>query len=538
MNNNRPRPATPRAGGGTSVLKQIKGKQAANETNDTPASTVKEGIVQKLQGVLFAVRRDRDREHRNRDIAMEKLRSAKELYETDKSNFEAEKEKLAKTQEEAEKTQQEILEKEKIVAELQQKVRKAKRYDAFIQVEFLTLASLWIPPQYQFQHEDLLRKREKIQQQESSLESTASKRNELMVDVRKRLDRQRNKYQEIKESEDKASENLLATMVSLAIRKGNEAGAVAVPKKIDQSEAAHQTIDGVIDQSGKKVQAGKPEDRITIDETLIDKGSDVKATDPKEPSGLDQFLDELEAKKEVALANEFKTNIDYDMLPTMISQKAQALQTESEKMLAEIARLETLLYGETKFVLPEEENDPESDAETIACSESQFEADPSSDIGEIESMRAEAPPLDNEFQGKAKPDKGSQNQGQQSDADRILNSEITFERKIDGVGKMQTNGGQFDTAEKSNDFQENGHDSDVDTIIGSDADFDEGLNFDKGLDESFSAFSESAHEQVHDSNTQMMRGETTQLEALLQVAAKARACPQTKVTTKASSLLE
>ena len=126
MNNNRPRPATPRAGGGTSVLKQIKGKQAANETNDTPASTVKEGIVQKLQGVLFAVRRDRDREHRNRDIAMEKLRSAKELYETDKSNFEAEKEKLAKTQEEAEKTQQEILEKEKIVAELQQKVREAK----------------------------------------------------------------------------------------------------------------------------------------------------------------------------------------------------------------------------------------------------------------------------------------------------------------------------------------------------------------------------------------------------------------------------
>ena len=139
MNNNRPCQATPRAGGGTSVLRQIKGKQAGNETNDTPASTVKEGIVQKLQGVLFAVRRDRDREHRNRDIAMEKLRSAKELYETDKSNFEAEKEKLAKTQEEAEKTQQEILEKEQIVAELKQKVREAKRFDAFNQVSF----SLW-----------------------------------------------------------------------------------------------------------------------------------------------------------------------------------------------------------------------------------------------------------------------------------------------------------------------------------------------------------------------------------------------------------
>ncbi len=503
-------------------MKQIKGKQGGKETNDSSASTVKEGIVQKLQGVLFAVRRDRDREHRSRDIAMEKLRSAKEIYETDKSNFEAEKEKLAKTQEEAEKTQHEILKKEKTVGELQQKVREAKRCDVFLfEGGFLTFVSLCISrPQYQFQHEDLLRKRQKIQQQESSQESTASKRNEIMIDVRKRLDRQRNKYQEIKETEGRESENLLVTMVSLAIRKANKTDATAVTNKIEKSEVTDEAIEGTTGQSGETVKAGTLEDGIAIEETLADnRGEDGKAADPEESklnaNGLDQFLDELEAKKEAALTNEFKTNIDYDMLPTMISQKAQDLQTETEKMLAEIARLETLLYGETKFSLQEEENDPQSDIDTIACSESQFEAD-----GETESMRAEVPRLDIKLHEETKPHKGSQNQGQQSD--RILNSEITFERNIDGGGKMQSNGAQFDVTEKSNNSHENEHDSDVDTIIGSDIDLDEGLDFANGLDGSFSAFSENAREQGQQSHINTMRGETTQMEALLQAVAKAR----------------
>ena len=107
-------------------MRRINEKQTGNETNDSSASATNEGIVQNIQGFLLQVRRDRDRNHRIRDIALEKLRSAKEIYETDKSNFEAEKLKLAKTHEEAEKALQEITQKEKIIEDLQQKVRRAK----------------------------------------------------------------------------------------------------------------------------------------------------------------------------------------------------------------------------------------------------------------------------------------------------------------------------------------------------------------------------------------------------------------------------
>ncbi len=111
--------ASPRVGG-SSFLRQL--KEIPRKTNTDGTTTEKEGIVEKLQGVLVAVRRDRDREHRSRDIAMEKLRSAKEAFEIDKSNLETEKEKLAKTQEEAERIQKEIKEKEESIRQLQEKV--------------------------------------------------------------------------------------------------------------------------------------------------------------------------------------------------------------------------------------------------------------------------------------------------------------------------------------------------------------------------------------------------------------------------------
>lgn len=60
---------------------------------------------------------------------------------------------------------------------------------------------------------------------------------------------------------------------------------------------------------------------------------------------LDKFLEALEKKQEEALIREFKTNIDYAMLPKMISQKAQALKTESKTIRAEITRLESMLRG-------------------------------------------------------------------------------------------------------------------------------------------------------------------------------------------------
>ncbi len=125
MNNNTNYPRVPasRVGATRSFLGQMQESPRRNNSNDNTAE--KEGIVEKLQGVLVAVRRDRDREHRSRDIAMEKLRSTKEIYEAEKSNFEAEKEKLSKTQDETERTQEEILQIEETIQHLEQKVRRA-----------------------------------------------------------------------------------------------------------------------------------------------------------------------------------------------------------------------------------------------------------------------------------------------------------------------------------------------------------------------------------------------------------------------------
>ena len=125
MNNNTNYPRVPasRVGATSSFLRQIQKSPRRNNPNDNTAE--KEGIVEKLQGVLVAIRRDRDREHRSRDIAMEKLRSTKEVYEAEKSNFEAEKEKLSKTQDETDRTQEEILQIEETIQHLEQKVGRA-----------------------------------------------------------------------------------------------------------------------------------------------------------------------------------------------------------------------------------------------------------------------------------------------------------------------------------------------------------------------------------------------------------------------------
>jgi hypothetical protein len=123
-NNTGPRLAASQVGAIGNLLRQRnEARFGAENNNNRNASTGgKEGIVQKLQEVLFAVRRDRDREHRSRDIAMEKLRSAKEVFQAEKSNFESEQEKLTKTRNEAERTQMEILQREESIRQLQQKV--------------------------------------------------------------------------------------------------------------------------------------------------------------------------------------------------------------------------------------------------------------------------------------------------------------------------------------------------------------------------------------------------------------------------------
>ena len=99
----------------------LRGENKNNKTSNTGDS--KEGIVQKLQEVLFTVRRDRDREHRSSDIAFEKLRSAKDILEGEKSNLEAEREKLMKTRNEAENAEKEISREEATIQQLKAKVQ-------------------------------------------------------------------------------------------------------------------------------------------------------------------------------------------------------------------------------------------------------------------------------------------------------------------------------------------------------------------------------------------------------------------------------
>ena len=123
LNNDRPcSPALQLVANQMREYKEQAHHRRSNDNNISITSTGKEGIVQKLQEVLFAVRRDRDREHRGCDIAFEKLRSAKEIFEVEKSNFDAEKEKLTITRDQSEKTHKEILRKEATIRQLQQKV--------------------------------------------------------------------------------------------------------------------------------------------------------------------------------------------------------------------------------------------------------------------------------------------------------------------------------------------------------------------------------------------------------------------------------
>ena len=159
--------------------------------------------------------------------------------------------------------------------------------------------------QYHFQHEDLIRKREKIQQQTSALEAITLRRTKSILDARRRLDRQRDKYQNLKQMEDQKSAKLLSTMIALVREKENAA------------------ILG---------------NAIAVDTMDHKKG-------PPDNHGLDEFQEAIEKRQEEALMQEMKISIDYAMLPNIISQKADALKLENEIMQAEIARLEATLHA-------------------------------------------------------------------------------------------------------------------------------------------------------------------------------------------------
>ena len=166
----------------------------------------------------------------------------------------------------------------------------------------------------------MIRKREKIRQQTNALEASAIKRNKSLLDARRRLDRQRTQYKKLEQTEEQESEILLSKLMAFASEKTD----ATAPN--DASNTA-------------TVTTGNQANNET-NEKLVDQD--------KSRSGihdLENFLEILEKNREDSLAREFKTNIDYSMLPKMISQKAETLQKETEKIRAEITRLEAMHRG-------------------------------------------------------------------------------------------------------------------------------------------------------------------------------------------------
>jgi hypothetical protein len=94
-----------------------------------PVSSVANGsgkeamVLQKLQGALTAVRRERDQEFRYRNMAREKLRSAKEASWLIRNVVEEELSKLNKTTNEAQQATQKIQQMEGSIVDLKRKVR-------------------------------------------------------------------------------------------------------------------------------------------------------------------------------------------------------------------------------------------------------------------------------------------------------------------------------------------------------------------------------------------------------------------------------
>lgn len=80
-------------------------------------------VLQRLQGALSAIRRERDQEFRSRNMVKEKLRSAKDAAEKGRQAVHEEQTKLDKSTEESSDIQQKIQKLEGTINDLKRKVR-------------------------------------------------------------------------------------------------------------------------------------------------------------------------------------------------------------------------------------------------------------------------------------------------------------------------------------------------------------------------------------------------------------------------------
>ena len=181
----------------------------------------------------------------------------------------------------------------------------------------------------------MIRKREKIHQQNSALEATGLQRDKSILDVRQRLDQQRDKYQELERKEDQQSADLLAaTMSAAGTRKKNKHAPSSPNDANANSNTNANATAAAYNQTEGEAVAKKP--RVDVDD-------------------LERRQEELEKKQEEVLTREFKTNIDYAMFPKMILQKAKALNMGTETIKTEVTRLEAILQGTTTNYQREQE---------------------------------------------------------------------------------------------------------------------------------------------------------------------------------------
>jgi hypothetical protein len=166
-------------------------------------------VLQKLQGALIAVRRARDQEFRNRNMAKEKLRSAKEATRLTRNAVLEESAKLNKTTSESQEAIQAIHQMEGSIVKMKRKVRLRQTrkmslhylcltfdfasclFLLFIPLSNLNLASL----QYEYKHEDLIHKRDKIIEYTRIADTKGRNQHKTLEMTQKLIEKQRDVYE-------------------------------------------------------------------------------------------------------------------------------------------------------------------------------------------------------------------------------------------------------------------------------------------------------------------------------------------------------
>ncbi|KAG7360940.1 hypothetical protein IV203_036039 [Nitzschia inconspicua] len=167
-------------------------------------------FLQKLQGALSAVRRERDHEFRNRNMAREKCRSAQEAAQSTKKAVEQE---TAKLDENIKKTQQAI-----------QDIQKMEGW----------IADLY--KKYEFKHEDLIRKRDKIVEYTLLADKEGQEQDKTLDSTQKLIEKQQGLYEDTESTATRLSiSRILSQVKSGNVPPSTEAKVLSSQQKRDEN---------------------------------------------------------------------------------------------------------------------------------------------------------------------------------------------------------------------------------------------------------------------------------------------------------------